>query len=185
MFGIVQQSGGRIAVASAVGTGTTFHIDLPLAGAPARPPPDPPPQRAAGATSASVAETVLLVADEDTIRMLAFHALQAAGYTVLDAENGDQALRVVQSFGVPIRLLVTDVVMPGLGGRELAARLQVAQPWIEVLYMSGYTDDEVLRHGVESDQVHFLQKPFPLAALTQRVRELLSLSEWPRPQSGA
>ena len=88
-------------------------------------------------------------------------------------ENGEQALRAVQSFGVPIRLLVTDVVLPVVGGRELADKLMAAQPSVRVLYMSGYTDDEVVRHGVEANRVHFLQKPFTPLALTRRVREIL------------
>jgi PAS domain S-box-containing protein len=170
VFGIVQQSGGRIAVESRAGIGTTFRIDLPAAeaaGAESAPAPARPANQSRGT------ETILLVEDEGAVRMMALHALQASGYAVLDAEDGEQALRVVQTFGVPIRLLVTDVVMPGLGGRELADRLQAAQPDLRVLYMSGYTDDEVVRRGVEADRVHFLPKPFSPQLLAQRVREVL------------
>jgi PAS domain S-box-containing protein len=171
VFGIVQQSGGRIAVESRVGMGTTFRVDLPVDPAAAAEPAAPAAAKQASLSCGS--ETILLVEDEGAVRMMALHALQSSGYAVLDAEDGEQALRVVQTFGVPIRLLVTDVVMPGLGGRELADRLQAAQPGLRVLYMSGYTDDEVVRRGVEADRVHFLPKPFSPQVLARRVREVL------------
>jgi CheY-like chemotaxis protein len=144
---------------------------LPVADLPA--PALTAPVQARPASLSRGTETVLLVEDEDAVRMMALHALQSSGYAVLDAEDGEQALRVVQTFGIPIRLLVTDVVMPGVGGRELADRLQALQPGLRVLYMSGYTDDEVVRRGVEADRVHFLPKPFSPHLLTQRVREVL------------
>jgi PAS domain S-box-containing protein len=169
VFGIVQQSGGRIQVQSRPGVGTTFQIDLPATGsiaeAPASQVTRPLPSRGS--------ETVLLVEDEGAVRMLALHALQTNGYAVLDAETGEQALHVVQTFGVPVRLLVTDVVMPGLNGRELAERLQNSQPSLRVLYMSGYTSDEIVRRGIEADRVNFLQKPFTPQTLIRKVREIL------------
>jgi PAS domain S-box-containing protein len=171
VFGIVQQSGGRIAVESRVGVGTTFRVDLPVDPAALAEPASPAAAKSGNLSRGT--ETILLVEDEGAVRMMALHALQSSGYAVLDAEDGEQALRVVQTFGVPIRLLVTDVVMPGLGGRELADRLQAAQPGLRVLYVSGYTDDEVVRRGVEADRVHFLPKPFSPQVLTQRVREVL------------
>ena len=171
VFGIIQQSGGRIAVESRPGVGTSFHIELPVADpSSSMAPIAPAPAR--GSLSRG-SEVVLLVEDESSLRMMLMHALQASGYAVLDAEDGAQALRVVQSFGVPIRLLVTDVVMPEMNGRELADRLQTEQPWLNVLFMSGYTDDEVVRHGVEADELNFLQKPFLPQTLCQRVREVL------------
>ncbi|MBN9120764.1 MAG: response regulator, partial [Planctomycetes bacterium] len=171
VLGIVEQSGGRIAVESRLGVGTTFRVDLPAADA--APANEGRPVREAPSRGS---ETILLVEDEPAVRMMALHALQSCGYAVLDAENGEQALRAVQSFGIPIRLLVTDVVMPGIGGRELADRLKVAQPAVRVLYMSGYTDDESVRRGVEADRVHFLQKPFTPQVLTRRVRAVLDAS---------
>jgi DNA-binding response OmpR family regulator len=116
---------------------------------------------------------VLLVEDEGAVRMMALHALQSSGYAVLDAEDGEQALRVVQTFGVPIRLLVTDVVLPGVGGRELADRLRVAQPGLRVLYTSGYTEGEIARRGSLADDAQFLPKPFTPSDLLLRVREVL------------
>ena len=108
--------------------------------------------------------------------MLALRTLQDAGYAVLDAASGDRALQVAQSYGVSIRLLITDVVMPGMCGRELAERLLAEQPGLRVIYVSGYTDDAVVRHGIESDRVHFVPKPYPPAALVARVREVLGES---------
>jgi two-component system, cell cycle sensor histidine kinase and response regulator CckA len=172
VFGIVEQSGGRIAVESRVGIGTTFRIDLPATGA----------ARAVETGTLQLvgpghgSETILLVEDEEAVRTMALHALQSSGYAVLDAENGEQALSAVQAFGVPIRLLVTDVVMPGIDGRELAERLMVVQPSVRVLYTSGYTDDEIVRRGVATQSIHFLPKPFTPAALTRRVREVLDAS---------
>lgn len=172
VFGVVEQSGGRIEVESKLGIGTTFRIDLPATGA--------APANETGALPAAGpghgTETILLVEDEEAVRTMALHALQSSGYAVLDAENGEQALRAVEEFGVPIKLLVTDVVMPGIDGRELADRLSAAQPSVRVLYMSGYTDDEIVRRGVATQSVHFLPKPFTPAALTRRVREVLDAS---------
>ena len=119
--------------------------------------------------------SILLVEDDEEVRMLALRALQDAGYVVLDAANGDRALQVAGTFAVPIRLLVTDVVMPGMGGRELAERVLSDHPGVRVLYVSGYTDDAILRHGVESDRVQFLPKPYSLNGLVAKVAEVLGI----------
>ena len=116
---------------------------------------------------------MLVVEDEDALRALIWRILQDAGYTVLEAANGDEALRVAAGYLGTIHLLVTDVVMPGLGGRGAAERLTELHPGMGVLYLSGYTDDAVVRHGVLHDKVNFIQKPFTLAALAWKVREVL------------
>jgi two-component system, cell cycle sensor histidine kinase and response regulator CckA len=170
VYGIVRQSGGHTEVESAVGRGTTFRVYLPAS----EPGPPRSGERAAGPRpEARGSETVLLVEDNDDVRALALHALQGAGYRVVDAAGGEQALGAVAAHGVAADLLVTDVVMPGMGGRELADRLTAVAPGLRVLYTSGYTTDAVLRHGVEHAAVHFLQKPFTPAALARKVREVL------------
>jgi CheY-like chemotaxis protein len=107
------------------------------------------------------------------VRALTLCVLQAAGYTVVDATNGEQALRAVAAYRIAPDLLVTDVVMPGMGGRELADRLTAALPGLRVLFMSGYTDDAVLRAGLGGEAVHFLQKPFTPAGFAAAVRAAL------------
>ena len=169
VHGIVQQAGGHVGVYSEVGVGTTFKVYLPrLADAAGNPAPMSalrPPSRGT--------ETILLVEDEGGVRALTRHVLQAAGYTVLEAADGAEAVRLAAAHRGRVHLLVTDVVMPGVGGRELAGRLAAGQPGLKVLYLSGYTDDAVVRHGVLEEHVHFLQKPFTPAALAHKVREVL------------
>jgi PAS domain S-box-containing protein len=168
VYGIVKQSGGHVEVESQPGAGTTFTIYLPRvegsgeAETSAGPPAVPPGH-----------ETVLLAEDEQAVRSLARQVLLSGGYTVLEAGDGAQALWLAERHGGPIHLLVTDVVMPGLGGRGLAERLCAARPGLKVLYLSGYTDDAVVRHGVSREAVHFLPKPFSAAALALKVREVL------------
>src|SRR5262249_53121718 len=118
-------------------------------------------------------ETVLVVEDEGAVRALILHALSGCGYTVLEAANAREALRIAQEEDAPIHLLVTDVVLPGLGGGVLAERLLSVRPRMRVLYLSGYTDDAIIRHGILEDQVHFLSKPISPAVLAQKVREVL------------
>jgi PAS domain S-box-containing protein len=170
VYGIVQQSGGNIWVYSEPGLGTTFKIYLPrveegteslrLAAVPTKP--------------VQGSETVLLVEDEEMVRKLAYTVLQRNGYKVLEASNGDEALDVVQGRnGNPIHLVVTDVVMPGMSGRQLADRLVSLQPELKVLYMSGYTDDAIVHHGVLDPGIAYIPKPFTPETLASKVREIL------------
>ncbi|VTT98742.1 multi-sensor hybrid histidine kinase : Multi-sensor hybrid histidine kinase OS=Koribacter versatilis (strain Ellin345) GN=Acid345_3014 PE=4 SV=1: HisKA: HATPase_c: Response_reg [Gemmataceae bacterium] len=166
VFGIVKQSDGCIDVYSEVGVGTCFKILFPAVADPARPPaPDAPPVRRG-------AETVLLVEDEPGVRGLARRALESHGYRVLAAANGADALRLFAAGG-GIELVVTDVVMPGVSGRELVEQIRRTGAAVKVLYMSGYTDDAVVRHGIIDGVDAFLQKPFSPMALVRKVREVL------------
>jgi signal transduction histidine kinase len=169
VYGIVTQSGGHIEVATAVGRGTTFRVYLPaVSGDSAL------VEKAAGASALPRGtETVLVVEDEAGVRELACLVLQRLGYEVLVAANAEQAVVVARHTERPLELLLTDVVMPGAGGRVLAERLRAANAELQVLFMSGYTDDAVVRHGVESDRVHFLPKPFTPATLARKVRDVL------------
>jgi PAS domain S-box-containing protein len=169
VYGIVRQSGGHVAVYSEVGRGTTFKIYLPRAGEVTK-------ARKSEARHGAMprgTETVLLVEDEDGVRALASHVLRDCGYVVLEARHGKEALRVAAEHEGSIKLLVTDVVMPHLGGRELAERLALSHPQARVLFLSGYTDDAIVRHGILEEEVAFLQKPFTTAALARKVREVL------------
>jgi two-component system cell cycle sensor histidine kinase/response regulator CckA len=118
-------------------------------------------------------ETVLLVEDDEHVRKLASSVLAGAGYTVLAAEDADEALRLCEAHRGPLHLLVTDVVMPRVSGRQLAERVLEMRPHLKVLFMSGYTDDAVLRHGVEGIGAAFLQKPLTPTNLTRKVRDVL------------
>ena len=118
-------------------------------------------------------ETILLVEDEDAVRSLTRYTLQMQGYAVLEARDGEEALRVAERYRDGFKLLITDVVMPRMGGRRLAERLAQVQPGLKVLFLSGYTDDAVIRHGVLEAEVAFLQKPFTPSTLAQKVRAVL------------
>jgi len=169
VYGIVRQSGGFIWVYSEPGLGTTFKIYLPQVDAVA----------AAGTAGAAPSEshrgteTVLLVEDAAAVRAVTHQALARQGYSVLDAPNGAEALRIAASHAGPIHLLLTDVVMPGLSGRQLADQLVKLRPETKVLYTSGYTDDAVVRHGVLEAGIAYLQKPFTVDGLARKVREVL------------
>jgi PAS domain S-box-containing protein len=168
VYGIVKQSEGFISVYSEVGRGTSFKIYLPQVTEAAdtdRPGPT--------AVSSSGTETILLVEDNAGLRKLATRVLKPAGYTVLEAASGEEALAVLAGRDAPVHLLLTDVVMPGMGGRELVERLAETWPEMKVLYMSGYTSDVMVRHGVLEGQMSFLNKPFTAAALLRTIREVL------------
>ena len=179
VYGIVQQSGGRIEVESESGRGSTFRVYLPLTHESAEPPAPP----AAPAAADGGDETVLLVEDEEAVRQLACRALQAQGYNVLEAGDGMAALTVCQRHLRSIDLVVTDVVMPELSGVDLVERLRTVRPQLKVLYMSGYTDSAVLRQGVAVSEANYLQKPFTPDLLTRKVRDLLD--QVPQRNSGA
>jgi PAS domain S-box-containing protein len=169
VHGFAKQSGGQVEVYSEPGRGTTFKLYLPRAqGEVARRTPRPAPPAAPRGT-----ETVLLVEDEEGVRALVRQVLRGRGYALLEAGDGAQALRVAEMHLRPIHLLLTDVVMPGFGGRELSERLLALHPEARVLFTSGYTEDAVVRHGVLEEEVHFLHKPFSPADLARKVREVL------------
>jgi signal transduction histidine kinase len=169
VYGIVRQSGGHIAVTSTPGVGTSFRIHLPRVDAPVD------TSRAARVVSVPAAgtETLLVAEDEQMVRVLIRKVLEQAGYTVLLASGGAEALQLAARHAGPIQMLVTDVVMPGMNGRELARRLLELRPDTKVLYLSGYADDAVERHGVLDPGTAFMQKPFSPGALASRVREVL------------
>jgi PAS domain S-box-containing protein len=169
IYGIVKQSGGYIWVYSELGRGTTFKVYLPRveeSGTLIE-----QPDNAADLRQGT--ETVLLVEDEDTVRNLSRQVLESCGYMVIEAENGIEALAVCESRENKIDLLVTDVVMPRMGGRELSEKLARKYPYIKVLFTSGYTDDAIVRHGIIDAGTNFIQKPFTLDAFARKVRELL------------
>jgi len=170
VYGIIKQSGGTIWVYSEVGRGTTFKIYLPRVRRHAE---DAEPIRATMSPARS-SETVLLVEDEDGVRHLAREVLQGQGYTVLEARHPIEALRLGAEYRGVIHLLITDVVMPVMGGREVANRLVARCPEMRVLYMSGYTDEAIVHHGVLDAGTAFLQKPFSVTGLVQKVHEVLS-----------
>jgi CheY-like chemotaxis protein len=169
LHGIVKEAGGHVEVYSELGIGTTFKIYLPRVDQPARSSKSAhdSPQAPRGT------ETILLVEDETGVRALTRHILARCGYTVLEAAGGDEALRIAREHSRPIELLVTDVVMPGLGGRKLAEQVLRRHSEAKVLYLSGYTEDAVVRSGILHEQVQFLQKPFSLLGLARKVREVL------------
>jgi PAS domain S-box-containing protein len=169
VFGIVKQSGGHITVYTEAGVGTTFKLYLPLVGERSR---KMQPEIAVRELPQGT-ETILLVEDADPVRALAREVLHRSGYTILEARHGLEALVVAEQFQGKIDLLVTDVVMPQMGGPELARLLRAARPETKVLYLSGYTDDAVLRHGLLEGETAFVQKPFAMAMLARKVREVL------------
>jgi CheY-like chemotaxis protein len=169
VYGIVQQSGGHIDLCSEPGRGTTFNLYLPRSKASLSPEEG---SRAGGAAQGG-GETVLVVEDEGAVRAVIRRALQGAGYTVLEAGGGADAVRLAEQHAGPIHLLVTDVVMPGLNGRQVAERVTALRPGVRVLFVSGYTDDAVIRHGLDGEGLAFLPKPFTPEVLTRKVREVL------------
>jgi hypothetical protein len=165
--GIVQQSGGFIWVYSEPDHGTVFKIYLPRVDEPASQADDAPEQDARGT------ETVLVVEDVAEVRAVTREMLQRYGYRVLDAADGSAALQLAAGYHAPIHLLLTDVVLPELNGRDLAERLTRERPAMKVLFMSGYTDDAVVRHGILQEGIAYLQKPFTPRSLSGKVRSVL------------
>lgn len=170
--GIVEQSGGRIRVDSAPGRGNRFMIAVPETPGGAEPEPLPAPAPVAAASG-----TILLVEDEPEVRAIAAEFLEIEGFTVIQAVNGDHALKVIAQLGVAPRLMITDVVMPGADGREVAEALTARFPGTPVLFTSGYTDDVVVRRGVSQAEVSFLAKPYTSSTLMAKVREALASRE--------
>jgi len=170
IYGIVQQSGGRIGVSSELGQGTTFHIYLPrthpdLAEQPCASPPTP---------ALRGSETVLVVEDQDAVRQLVSVILEGHGYRVLQASSGPDAIRLAERYPDTIHLLLTDVVLPIMNGRVVAEELRASRPGIRVLYVSGYTEEVIGQRGVLDRDQAYLQKPFTPEALAAKVREALA-----------
>ena len=168
VYGIVKQSGGYVMVQSDVGRGTTFQIYLPRAEGVAEKHTAPAAPTALGGT-----ETVLLVEDEESVRQLVRETLAAKGYRVMEAANGETGVAAAAQHDGKIDLVITDVVMPGMGGRELVKQLAQTRPETKVLYLSGYTEDAIVNEGTMESGAAFLQKPFTLQSLARKVREVL------------
>ena len=168
VLGIVEQSGGLIELDSTVGVGTTFRILLPLVNAsPSQSGGDAAPEDLRGT------ETILLVEDESAVRAIARRVLVQLGYTVLEARHGADGVRVAEAHSGPLHLLIADVVMPEMGGRELSRILRKRQPGLPILYVSGYTDDELLRRGILESGAELLRKPFQPVELARAVKQLI------------
>ena len=167
VFGIVKQSGGHVWVYSEPGKGTSFKIHLPRVDSPAPGAAGSKPRLPRGN------EAILVAEDEETIRSLVTAVLEGCGYTVIAASSGEEAMAAGLKEKRTIDLLLTDVVMPGISGVDLAAKLAASRPGLKVLFMSGYTDNVVLHHGVSTSTMAFLQKPFTQAVLASRVRGVL------------
>ena len=168
VYGIVTQSGGAVRVESEPGKGTTVEIRFPRTVEPAR-----EAGSAATGPRGGGREALLLVEDEESVRSLAKEVLQKSGYSVLEARDGTEAVRLCSNPALPIDLLLTDVVMPVMSGREVAERVLRLRPGIKVLYMSGYTDSAVFHHGVQRSETELLEKPFTPDDLSRKVREVL------------
>ncbi len=171
VYGVVKQSGGYISVYSELGRGTTFKIYLPRIEQPVA------AEKAVAPVDVTGWETVLLVEDAQALRELARELLEASGYKVLDAANSFDAIRIADDYEGTIHLLMTDVVMPGMDGRKLAEHILQNIPGIKVLYMSGYTDDAIMHHGVLEPGLALLQKPFTRESFTRKVREVLGINQ--------
>ena len=168
VYGIVKQSGGYVIVQSEPGRGSSFHIYLPQAQGVAE-------RHSAPAIDAATSgtETILLVEDEESVRQLVRDTLTARGYRIIEADGGESGLAAAEKNSAKIDLVITDVVMPGIGGRELVKQLIRTRPGIKVLYLSGYTEDAIVSEGSIESGTAFLQKPFSLQNLSRKVREVL------------
>jgi CheY-like chemotaxis protein len=169
VYGIIDQSGGGVYLDTAPGRGTTVRIYLPATQAEAEP---RKPELPAAPTDRGT-EILLLVEDNEAVRSLAAKALQRRGYTVHEARSGEEALELTETMGLQPHLLVTDVIMPGLSGPNLAARLMHQNPKLRVLYVSGYSDEASAAHGAFLGRVPLLQKPFTPSKLAERIRAIL------------
>ena len=169
VYGIVKQSGGNIWVYSEPGKGTAFKIYLSRVDEPL----EEVGEKVVQKELTGRGETILVVEDEEEVRKLAVQILRRQGYTVLEASQGNEASHICEQHKGPIHLMVMDVVMPGMNGRELAKSLEPHHPEMKVLYMSGYTDDAIVHHGVLEKGLSFLQKPFTIDGLLRKVREVL------------
>lgn len=169
VYGIVKQSGGSIWVHSEPGQGATFKIYLPRVDA----------ISSDGSSCNQLSEnctgteTILLVENAEPLRALAKEFLRGSGYAVLEAENGQEAIRIAKAFGGRIHLLLTDVIMPEMGGKQLAEQMAGLRPATKVLYMSGYSDDGIVRSGILATEMVFLEKPFTRDILLRKVRRIL------------
>ena len=168
VYGIVKQSDGYVWVYSEVGIGTAFKVYLPAVNAemPVASGPDRPAPRKSD-------ETILVVEDEPSVREMITRILSSEGYTVLEAANGKQALVAFETNASPVSLVLTDVAMPEMGGEELGTRLATLSPSLRVVYMSGFTDEEVARRGLLHEGVPFLQKPLMPEVLMEAIRSIL------------
>jgi len=170
VYGIVRQSGGHIWLYSEPGIGTTFKIFFPRV--------DDPKDRTSSELPRKIGrgdETILIVEDDPSLRVLAQEVLSSAGYHILTAEDGDAALRASEQHKGPVHLLLTDVVMPGMGGKEIASRLTVPRPEMKVLFMSGYTGNALAQQGTLDETVGFIQKPWTPEGLCEKIRAVLSV----------
>lgn len=191
VYGIVKQSAGFIWVYSEPGLGTTFKIYLPRVADKKRKAPAPFHTHA----YQRGCETVLYVEDEDAVRQPACTFLTRCGYKVLQAANGEDAIRIAQAYDGDIQIMITDVVMPGMSGSRLAEHLCQLRPQIKVLYVSGYANPTLLQHGVDDVQAVFLQKPFTLKMLAWKVRQVITgakkaeprepLASWPEQEAAS
>ena len=173
VYGIVKQSAGNVWVYSELGRGSTFKVYLPRVQEPA--------ENAGPAVAAPKAvqgtETVLLVEDEEAVRSLVRLALESNGYNVVEAKDAEHGIALLEEFREPVHLLLTDVVMPKMSGKDLAGRLASLRPETKVLYMSGYTDTAIVHHGVLEASASFIQKPFAPKALVEKVRDVLDAGQ--------